>query len=639
MIAKWVRLNPKWLRGVLQLAGVLWLCMAAQMLSAGDNPNAGHVNSPIQLDDIVVTAEKIQEYIENHPQQVTAMTRKQIELGSFSNLDQVLNTMPGVEVKKSGSGLGSRISIRGSGNSGNILVLINGRPANSSQYGGVDLESIPLNLVERVDVFKPPVPVWPGPGGAAGAINIMLANPTAMEKKEKKNSRIGVSGGSFGKAGVNASHLMIANAHQVSFSAAANHEDGRRRNSDRDNGSLSVHWDLPKTGTTRYDVNGRYYQSEHGSAGPTYNPTPDARQSYQKGALDLRAKGVLSQAGDFEIKPYLDITRLEDTSQAGMISVLDALTYGLKSETSWNDPENRWTLRMTGSAAEDCIEHTLSGNHQREQASLGIQGDRKFDFLTATVGGRGDYTSDFSLQPAATAGIGIPLPKEVLLKLNAGYTVNIPTFGQLYQPSHGAIDQVRGNPDLKEERIWSLSTGISHRFAKDRTVELTFFREESDDLIAYEEGADFIKRPVNIEAGAYRQGLEAVADWKLSADGKINAGYIWQKTCNRGNDQALSYTPDHKFRVALHWAFATRTRTETTLTAVSDQFSDLENLENKKIGAYQTVDFKIVQPFQVHQCPMEFSVFLQNLLNEEFESHHGYPDDGFRVTFGVKLDF
>jgi len=160
-----------------------------------------------QLETIVVTASKIDAYVENHPQQVTVMTRDQIKQGGYTDLNQVLNAMPGVEVKKSG-GVGSRISIRGSGSSGKILILINGRPANSTQYGGVDLDSIPLDMVARVDVFKPPVPVWLGPGGTAGAINIVLADQTSKAQEKQKNARIGILGGSFGKAGISAYHLM-----------------------------------------------------------------------------------------------------------------------------------------------------------------------------------------------------------------------------------------------------------------------------------------------------------------------------------------------------------------------------------------------------------------------------------------------
>jgi vitamin B12 transporter len=613
------------------------LVLAAWNSEAQDHPAAGHGAPAVELDEVVVTAARIREYVENHPQQVSVMTRDQILEGSYTDLNQVLNAMPGVEAKKSGSGFGSRISIRGSGG-GNILVLINGRPANSSQYGGVDLDSIPLDTVARVDVFKPPVPVWLGPGGSSGAINIVLADQSTQKKATSKNTRIGITGGSFGQAGVSVSRLMPLQAQQLRLTAAANHTDGRRTNSDRNSGSLSFQWDLPSSGTTTYDLNGRYYQSEQGSPGPVYNLTPDARQSYQKGSLDFRVKGLCGQTGDYDLKTYLDVTRLRDESQSGFVSTLDALVFGIKNDTSWSAADDTWSVRLSGHLAEDRIEHTLSGDHNREQASVGLQGDRTIAAMTASLGARCDYTSDFHFQPAVNAGLSIPFTPRSTAKINAGYAVNVPTYSQLYQPSHGSIDQVRGNPGLDVESVRTLSAGFNHGFAKDRTLEITVFREETDDKIVYQQDMDLIMRPVNID-GAYRQGIETVANWKLTSSADMDVSYLWQQGRNRETDTELTYTPEHKFKVTLNWTWPTKTRTETTVTSASGYFSDLENTAEKKVDGNTTVDLKLIQPVGFQRCRTELFVYFENLLDETYDVHYGYPDDGFRVTAGVNIDF
>jgi iron complex outermembrane receptor protein len=618
----------------------LALAMVPTVLSGAEHTTHDaqeHGATPTLLETIVVTGSKIDAYVKNHPQQVTVMTRDQIQQGGYTDLTQVLNAMPGVEVKKS-SGIGSRISIRGSGNSGKILILINGRPANSTQYGGVDLDSLPLEMVARVDVFKPPVPVWLGPGGTAGAINIILADHFPKAHEKKKNSRVKILGGSYGKTGLSASHLMRIEAHQLRLTASADRKEGRRTNSDRHSGSISLQWDLPSEDKTSYDINARYYQSEHGSAGPTYNPTPDARQFYQKSALDIRARGFVGESSDYELKAYMDVTQLDDESQSGRLSTLDALTYGVKNETNWSDKNDQWALRLAANLAQDRIEHTLSGDHHRELGSLGLQGDRSFQSVTASLGGRCDYTSDFGFQPAANGGVSIPLDARSQAKINAGHGVNVPTFGQLYQSSHGSIDQVRGNPDLKEERVWTVSAGINYRFSKKRIVEITLFHEDTDDKIVYQEGADLIKRPVNI-GGAYRQGAETIVEWQLAPPASLDLSYVWQQTRNRDNDNELPYAPAHKFKLTLNWHLPTKTRMETTLTRVSRQLSDLENSANKVVDAHTTVDLKIIQPISFQKCKAELFAHLVNLLDEAYESHYGYPNDGFRVTAGVHIEF
>jgi iron complex outermembrane receptor protein len=630
-----MRLIGIWIWWSLTLCGTALALLPVSALCADHTQQ--HGTTPTQMEPVVVTASKIDAYVENHPQQVTVMTRDQIKQGGYTDLNQVLNAMPGVEVKKSG-GVGSRISIRGSGNSGKILILINGRPANSSQYGGVDLDSLPLDMVARVDLFKPPVPVWLGPGGTAGAINIVLVDQTPKAKEKQKNSRIGILGGSYGEAGLSGSHLMRIKAHQLRFTASANHKDGRRSNSDRDSGSVSFQWDLPANETTTYDINARYYQSEHGSAGPTYNLTPDARQFYQKGSLDLGVQGLVGESGDYDLKAYLDVTQLEDESQSGQVSTLDALTYGVKNESNWSDENDKWALRLAAHLAQDRIEHTFSGDHHRELGSLGLQGDRSFHTVTATLGARCDYTSDFGFQPAVNGGVSIPLGARSQAKINGGYGVNVPTFGQLYQSSHGSIDQVRGNPDLEEESVWTVSAGMNHRISEKRTIEVTLFYENTDHKIVYQEGTDLIKRPVNID-GAYRQGIETVVNWQLAPTASFDLGYVYQQSCNRENDKELTYTPEHKLKVTLNWTLPTKTRTETALTSVSSQFSDLENTSEKTVDRYTTLDLRIIHPMHFQKCKTELFAHFVNLLDEDYESHYGYPDDGFRVTAGVNIEF
>ncbi|MFH2118990.1 MAG: Plug domain-containing protein [Pseudomonadota bacterium] len=117
------------------------------------------------LNEVIVTSEKIQEYIKNHPQDVKVVEREEIIKQNLPNVEEILKTMPGVEVYPT-AGIGSRISIRGSGKSGGVLVLLNGRPLNANQRGNLDLNSIPVDSIQSVSVFKPPVPVWLGPAGA-----------------------------------------------------------------------------------------------------------------------------------------------------------------------------------------------------------------------------------------------------------------------------------------------------------------------------------------------------------------------------------------------------------------------------------------------------------------------------------------
>jgi iron complex outermembrane receptor protein len=48
---------------------------------------------------------------------------------------------------------------------------------------------------------------------------------------------------------------------------------------------------------------------------------------------------------------------------------------------------------------------------------------------------------------------------------------------------------------------------------------------------------------------------------------------------------------------------------------------------------------KIRHPIPFKNSETELFTHFVNLLDEDHESHFGYPDDGFRVTAGANIEF
>jgi vitamin B12 transporter len=612
-------------------------CFAADAWA--HEPHGQDASSAVTLDTVTVTAEKMDAFIQNHPQQVTRVDRKEILERNFLSVEETLNSMAGIEVRPS-AGVGSRISIRGSGKAGGVLVLLNGRPLNSSQYGSVDLSTIPIDIVKSVTVFKPPVPVWLGPGASEGAISIVTHDfqpESDAAEKQRAITRLKLSGGSFGRLDGSVSHTAPLTGGSLMLTAAGGHLDGKRTNADRDKGDLSIHWDHGGKGAPRYELNGRYYLSEHGSPGPTDNPTPDARQRYEKGSMDLQAAGPAGDRGDYTLNAYADRVDLEDRSQSGLTSDLRDIKWGLKADTDWSGPEETWDLRLGALLERDEVEHTLSGEHDRVTAGAHAQYDRRFKALSTTLGLRGDHTSDFDFNPGASAGLSIEATKKLLVKGNAGYSVNVPNFGQLYQPSHGSIDQVRGNPDLEEEQVASYDLGLEYRARKNRVFQATLFRTETRDLIVYRRDTDLVYQPVNIDK-AWRHGLELTVKYAWEAGVSVDLDYIVQDSENQETRKELAYTPRNTFKATVKYTLpGWKTRLETKLQYADQRYSEVEARESEKLDAYTTVDLKLLQPFSVGRTSCEGFIDVYNLFDRNFENHFGYPDDGFRVVAGLNL--
>ena len=121
-------------------------------------------------------------------------------------------------------------------------MLLNGRPLNSNQHGKLDLNAIPVDLIQSVSVFKPPVPRLAGTGGSDGAINIVTRNLTPESKKKQPLSTVKLSAGSFEFVEGSLSQRLEAAAGNALLSATAKHKDGKRTNSDRTDGSFGLNW-------------------------------------------------------------------------------------------------------------------------------------------------------------------------------------------------------------------------------------------------------------------------------------------------------------------------------------------------------------------------------------------------------------
>ncbi|MFT6990361.1 MAG: outer membrane receptor protein involved in Fe transport [Paraglaciecola sp.] len=93
-------------------------------------------------------------------------------LNTTKNISQLLNETPGIVVRENG-GLGAAYDLSLNGLSGDqVRYFIDGIPIEN--FGSaLGLNNIPINLVERVEVFKGVVPVSLGSDALAGAINII----------------------------------------------------------------------------------------------------------------------------------------------------------------------------------------------------------------------------------------------------------------------------------------------------------------------------------------------------------------------------------------------------------------------------------------------------------------------------------
>jgi hypothetical protein len=111
---------------------------------------------------------------------------------SAETLPALLGELPGVSVTRLG-GLGAlaTLSVRGS-SPDQVEVYLDGVPLNSATFGGVDLGSLPLGDLGRIEVYRGMTPIAFGASGLGGVVSLTSRVPEASSLAAE------AGGGSFG---------------------------------------------------------------------------------------------------------------------------------------------------------------------------------------------------------------------------------------------------------------------------------------------------------------------------------------------------------------------------------------------------------------------------------------------------------
>ena len=126
---------------------------------------------PIDLADVVIVRKTRAQVLREAPEAVSVIDAKELQGRSIS-LESVLNKTIGLKVGQTG-GLGSSSRIIVHGLEGNrIQILWDGIPMSNSD-GAFSLDEIPIDIIERIEVYKSIIPARFGCDGLGGAINIV----------------------------------------------------------------------------------------------------------------------------------------------------------------------------------------------------------------------------------------------------------------------------------------------------------------------------------------------------------------------------------------------------------------------------------------------------------------------------------
>lgn len=133
----------------------------------------------LQIEEIVVTAQKRQEGLQNVPITISVVSGESIERMGVRNLEEIATGTPGFQIQQSPAQSGIYIRSIGSGASNQGFEQSVGLFVDGVYAGRERLFQAPFLDIERVEVLKGPQSVILGKNTTAGAVSITTARPTS----------------------------------------------------------------------------------------------------------------------------------------------------------------------------------------------------------------------------------------------------------------------------------------------------------------------------------------------------------------------------------------------------------------------------------------------------------------------------
>jgi len=592
----------------------------------------------VELEKIVVTPSRIEETYGESGRKLDIISSQDLKNLAPKDISEVLEGISSVNIQDYGSlGASKTIQMRGS-TASQVLVMIDSRPINNPHFGNAELNTIPLENIERIEVVHGPASSLYGSSAMGGVVNIITKKPP----KEKQRTEFTTSFATFrtyleqlaygtrlGRLG-----YLLTTSYQSS--------EGHRDHSEYDAKNVSTKLEYEIRPDNKLVLNSGFHKSKFESPGSSSGGTYDDYQEWLKNFLDLNWNFKIREELDVLIKVYQNHDRLEFINCP---DPLDKDTHTTKSrglDLQFNHKLSEIFRLLYGfNDVVNLNNSSTSGKHKYIVRSGYFQNQLDLiENLRLDFGLRLDDYSNFGTEVSPQFSLLYKFDKHTKLHSQIARSFRAPTFSDLYWPlsvyNWGEIYETRGNPNLKPEKGISGELGIQSRLSKYLEVDITYFRSDYDNLIKwvseYSNGV-WVTQPRNINS-AIINGVEIENKICLSDNLNINLDYTYLRAKDDKTHKYLTYQPKHKFDLSLEFQDFNGSNFSFRCQFVDRRFHNAAN--TIYIKRYFILGAKASKKLNKNTT---FFVSIDNLLDEKYQTIRGYPMPGFSLTSGIKLEF
>ena len=610
------------------------------------------------LDPITVTGSAHPTRLQRATQSHTILDAKEYASLQPNRLNSILQNIPGIHLDEMGGRGGiSSIYLRGA-DPNFTLIMLDGIPLNdpTDQRGGsVDLSTIPIDQITRVELVRGPLSAFYGSEAMAGAINLITDS-----RVENSTGRVRIEGGRF-----DSRHGLIQGQHnfgplsaKLSFSHASNEAQVEKDAFSQD--ALSWNFGVNSQPNLSIRLTGQYAHSTvksfpEGSGGPTFAlvrevekretktfltgltasfDTPANWQhrfffSLSKRSQDVDNPGVQSMPSLFRIPPTKFITDYDRYQ-------------GRLTETWFITPQ--WTFSFGGQ-----ITHERGDRDgTQDLSSFGGRSDEPLDFsldrtfggsfieLTATVwkdltlntGARLDLTKH--TQPRVSPRVSARYQLLPLLHLRGAYGkgFKLPGLASLGDP-------LIGNQNLRPETSTGWDVGMEfHTVHSEFVGTITYFHNRFRGLIDLD--PDLLAQNqfqlTNLDR-ATTEGWEFSLKLDPLSIVSFQANLTYLKTRITETGDQLRNRPKWRGGLGLTVQLLPNVMLSSRVTFLSSRLDFQIPTQTTRVGGYTKVDATInYRP----RPDWRWYAAVENLSNASYENFRGFPAPPLTFRLGIE---
>jgi outer membrane cobalamin receptor len=452
---------------------------------------------------------------------------------AFDDLGDLLVEVPGVTVTRSG-GIGdfATLSLRGS-NPDEVRFYVDGVPLAVAAGGSIDLSTLPLGDIERVEIYRGTTPIAFAESALGGIVSITTRAPTTGRVTMRAGS--GSFGAMFGDVtaataagpvhvyggvhGIAGSNGFPYNNDRGTTATTSDDLEGARQNNNlaQADGTLRVAIDLP--GRRQLGLGFIAFARDHGLPGKGISPTTDTRFQTARGIAytNYDSRDDLGAGGRLHAQLFASATRDRFIDPHGKIGAIPALTddttESAGATVNLSKPFADWAR---GAVMMEARRETFAPVNHLEATPVGVPAQRlvgttgvelglwwrrldldlvpsvRLEAVRDVITGRDALFQRqrpasapiTHLLPVLRLSLAHPLSQRVTVKANAGHYGRVPSFLELY----GDTGPLLGNPLLRPESGWNGDLAAEYRTPGERvfvTGRSTVFAARVDDLIEW----------------------------------------------------------------------------------------------------------------------------------------------------------